>query len=427
MKKLYTLLFLTSFSFIGNAQLAITEFIANPNNSDTDREWIELFNYSDNPVNLRGWKLQGQGGNYEIDITTSDFFVQPGGYVILASDKTTFEAEWLGGNSNPNVIDYDYTNFIITNTSNNFTLGYDDDFGFLETWYIRYSDDEVSGMSTFMEENNPVYIDHLQIRIKRNGQDTILTPQATFNYITGYENSGHTNPITSTNGDVGTPLSGGYNQETPLPGSCLNPYQLICGSTFSGDNSNGENNIFNYDCATQNEYGFETFHEFTLAQASDVVISLTGLTADLDVHLLTANSCDGSGCIARHDNTITQSGMAAGTYFIAVDGFGTNYSTLSGYDLLVSCTPISTTSIDENNIESDIKVFPNPTSGIINITSDESTIESINVFDMSGRTIISNQTNNLNNINLEEVVNGFYFVIVKTDKGSVTKKITVSK
>lgn len=425
MRKIYALILTLTITLSSYSQLAITEFIANPKNSDTDREWLELFNYSDNPVNLRGWKVKGKGGTYEIDITTSDFFVQPGGYIILASDKTTFEAEWLGGNSNPSVIDYDYVNFIITNTSNDFALGYDDDFGFLETWYVRYSDDETEGYSTFIEESNNVYVNHLQIRIKRSGQDTILTPQATFTYMTGYENTGHTNPITSTNGDIATPLAGSYIKETALPGSCLNPYQLTCGVTFSGDNSNGENNIYNYSCATQNEYGSETFHQFTLAQASDVVISLTGLSADLDVHLLTANSCDGSGCIARHDNTITQNGMAAGTYFIAVDGYGTNYSTLSGYDLLVSCTALPV-SIDEEKLLSDIKIYPNPSNGIINVNATKNIISSVIIRDMSGRILQINNSGNYNNINIGDVSNGIYFVDVITNLNQkITKKISI--
>jgi hypothetical protein len=426
MKKLYLIFFTVTFSFCTNAQLAITEFIANPNNMDTDKEWIELYNYSDNPVNLRDWKVKAKGGTYEIDITPTDYFVAPGDYVILASSKTIFETEWLNGNQNAKVIDYDYSSFFIINTPSDLVLGYDDGFGFLETWYIKYSNDALEGYSTFIEENNSVYTEHLQIRIKRNAQDTILTPQATFSYFTGYENNGHNAATTSTNGDIGTPLTGGYMQEAALAGSCLNPYQLNCGVTFSGDNSNGENNIFNYDCATQNEYGLETFHEFTLTQASDVVISLTGLTADLDVHLLNANSCDGTGCINRNDNSITQNNLASGTYFIAVDGFGTYYSTLSGYDLLVTCTPNNTTSIREQELANDIKIFPNPSNGIINITSTKNKISHIIIRDMSGRIVLSNNSGNFNNISIDNFLNGIYFVdIITFNSKTITKKISI--
>lgn len=425
MKKLYFLLLAIIITTSVNSQLAITEYIANPFGLDSDKEWIELYNYSDNPVNLKGWEIKG-GSSYIIDITNTDFFVQPGGYVILASDKATFESEWLSGVTNSNVIDYDYSNFFIVNTTGNFRLGYDDDFGFLEMWYIKFNDDEIEGRTTFAKENSTIYRDHMLWKIDRFGLDSVQSPTSSYTYVTGYENTGHTQPITSTNGDTGTPLFGGYVSETPLAGSCLNPYQIACGQTFSGDNSNGENNIFNYDCASQNEYGFETFHEFTITQNSDVVISITNLTADLDVHLLNANSCDGSGCIARHDNSITQNGLAAGTYFVAVDGYGTNFSTLSGYDLLVTCSA-NPTNLDEINVADDIKVYPNPSAGFINISSEKNTITNITVRDMSGRIIIANQKDNFNNIDLNNASNGFYFIDIKTNNGRATKKISILK
>ena len=92
-KCLFAAVLMVFVSFGTKSQLAITEFISNPNNSDDDREWIELYNYSSSTVNLKGWKIKGKGGLEEIDITTTDFFVPSGGYVILASNKTVFERE----------------------------------------------------------------------------------------------------------------------------------------------------------------------------------------------------------------------------------------------------------------------------------------------------------------------------------------------
>lgn len=430
MNKLYTLISCLILGTAVNSQLAITEFIVNPNNTDTDREWIELYNFSRNPVNLRDWKIRNSDASKEIAISSNDFFVPSGGYIVLAKNKTVFESEWFGGNANPNVISYNSQSFTLLNTSETFELGYSEGATFKPVWTVNYNDDDVSGQTTFYPQNTTINQRGYTWNVNRTGNDTIDSGTSV-TYATGYENSGHSSATTSTNGDVGTPLAGGYSQESisAKQGTCANPHQLTCGVTYSGSNTSGENNIFNYDCATQNEYGKEIFHVFTISQAKDVVIALTGLSADLDVHLLNQNACDGSGCLARHDNTINYTNLPAGTYFIAVDGFGTGFTTASSYDLLVTCNTASggNASIFENSIDNDIKIFPNPTTGIINVTSNESTIESIHVFDMSGRVIIANQINNFNNINLEEVVNGFYFVIIKTDKGSVTKKITVSK
>jgi hypothetical protein len=431
MKKIYTLSIAFIVAFSANSQMAITEFIVNPNNSDTDREWIELYNYSRSPVNLRDWKIRNSTGSNEIIISTNDFFVPSGGYVILAKNKTTFESEWLGGTPNVNVISYNSASFTLINTSETFNLGYSAGVWFTSVWKVNYSNDDVSGQTTFYPEYSTLSQRGYTWGVNRSGNDTIDSGTGTTN-ATGYENSGHTSATTSTNGDVGTPFAGGYSQEAMLlnEGTCTTPHQLTCGTTFSGNTSNGENNIYNYDCATQNEYGAEEFHAFTLTQAQDVVITLSGMTGDLDVHLLNQNACDGTGCIARNDNTITQTNLAAGTYFIAVDGFGTSYNTLSAYNLLVTCNPASgggNASIYENNIASSIKVYPNPSTGIINIKSEEHTITNINVRDMSGRIIIANQDNSFTNINLGNVTNGFYFIDIETNNGRTIKKVSVLK
>lgn len=428
MKKLYFLLFTGIITFSANSQLAITEFMVNPDGSDSDREWIELYNYSRNPVNLRGWQIKGNG-TYVIDIYPGDFFVPAGGYVILAENKTVFETEWLRNAPHPYVIDYDGTNFPLVNTIGIFDLGYDDDFGWVSNWKITYYDDDLSGKSTFMEEFSAISQRGYEWKINRSGNDTVILGGTT-NYYIDYENS-RTSPATlSTNGDVGTPFGGDYSQEAILlnPGTCESPHPLTCGQTFSGSNTSGDNNIYNYNCAAQNEYGAEVFHEFTITQTSDVVIDLTGLTADLDIHLLSANSCDGSGCISRNDNHIESDSLIAGTYFIAVDGFSTSYNTTSNYDLVVNCSVhVVTTSIFENNIADDIKVFPNPSTGFINISSQEHSITNINVRDMSGRVIIANQKTNFNNVNLENVTNGFYFIEIETNNGRAIKKVSILK
>ena len=71
MAKIYTLALSLLIGTTMNAQLAITEFIVNPNNSDTDREWLELYNYSRSPVNLRDWKIRNSDASKEITISTT--------------------------------------------------------------------------------------------------------------------------------------------------------------------------------------------------------------------------------------------------------------------------------------------------------------------------------------------------------------------
>nr|MBX2829324.1 T9SS type A sorting domain-containing protein [Flavobacteriaceae bacterium] len=79
----------------------------------------------------------------------------------------------------------------------------------------------------------------------------------------------------------------------------------------------------------------------------------------------------------------------------------------------------------ENNLESEVLLYPNPVNDQLNIFSMKSYIESIEVYDIRGRRMrqdIEEEKNScaLNISNLETAV---YFVRVVTETGSITKKI----
>jgi hypothetical protein len=64
-------------------RILISEFLADPQAVDnSDGEWIELYNASDGPVNLRGWSLADLGT--ERHTIAADLLIPPGVYVVLA-------------------------------------------------------------------------------------------------------------------------------------------------------------------------------------------------------------------------------------------------------------------------------------------------------------------------------------------------------
>ncbi len=81
----------------------------------------------------------------------------------------------------------------------------------------------------------------------------------------------------------------------------------------------------------------------------------------------------------------------------------------------------------ENN---KISVFPNPTSGIITLSSNQ-TIATIDVFDVAGKLVYSIKNNSKQTnteIDLSTLSNGIYFIHAKTENGGVSKcKVVVSK
>lgn len=102
-------------------------------------------------------------------------------------------------------------------------------------------------------------------------------------------------------------------------------------------------------------------------------------------------------------------GNATGTHALIVDNF-TVSEVLSRRDFLLS----------------KIAIFPNPTTGIVNIKNEANIlIKSIEINDINGRTIKTVNTKNISNVevNISDLTSGVYFMNIKTNEGSTTKKI----
>ena len=84
MKKYFItlVLFFATLSVV-RADVQITEVMYDPKSGG---EWVEVYNPSDTPVDLKGWKLF-DGTNHSISVSA---IVPAGGYLILADDKNAF-------------------------------------------------------------------------------------------------------------------------------------------------------------------------------------------------------------------------------------------------------------------------------------------------------------------------------------------------
>ena len=81
--------------------------------------------------------------------------------------------------------------------------------------------------------------------------------------------------------------------------------------------------------------------------------------------------------------------------------------------------------IDEWDIAAQFSVYPNPTTGMLQVTSYELQVIGIEIFDIYGKNLtphtlhLSPQTS----IDISDLTSGIYFVQIQTEKGIVTKKI----
>ena len=81
---------------------------------------------------------------------------------------------------------------------------------------------------------------------------------------------------------------------------------------------------------------------------------------------------------------------------------------------------------------SEMVIYPNPTDGLLKVTSLVPTTEgsqlqvtSIEIFDVVGRSVETLRATSLQNgtINISHLENGIYFIRVKTDEGVIIRKV----
>ena len=210
-----------------NIKVAITEFLNDPFGDDTDsgREYVELYNYGTEAVNIQNWTIKDEdhhtlGGNDWLVMTTDPVIIPAGGYLLYASSKDTIEAEYFNGVADDRIIEYGGPSSLTMQLSNS-----TDELMILDAvgdtiWNMAYNNDDAYDGST--DDGFSTYLDYAtdfstvttdwghkgSAGVVRNGPDTLVTGAPL-----GYEGGAFTMDaqlIVSLNGDMGSPLTGGY-------------------------------------------------------------------------------------------------------------------------------------------------------------------------------------------------------------------------
>ena len=80
-------------------------------------------------------------------------------------------------------------------------------------------------------------------------------------------------------------------------------------------------------------------------------------------------------------------------------------------------------SLNENNL--DLNIYPNPSNGNVNIEIDENGDYLVQINDVVGKNIYSNNINNNTSLNLEALNKGIYFVTISNEEKSNTTKLII--
>lgn len=185
--------------------LAITEFMHDPvGEEDRGREWVEIFNFGAEPIDLAGFTLADQTGDI---VTLPSTQVVPGDFIIVvpsglrhrtdAEAKELFEAEWLAGKADSRV----------HGVTGRFSLGNGQDQIVLNNaqrrpiWAIAYRGDGTEGRATFL------HTEDFRIRlfgtanspgVNRSGPDSVRAAEP----FLGYESNDATGDTLAYESDV---------------------------------------------------------------------------------------------------------------------------------------------------------------------------------------------------------------------------------
>ncbi|MBO4876336.1 MAG: T9SS type A sorting domain-containing protein [Bacteroidales bacterium] len=147
--------------------------------------------------------------------------------------------------------------------------------------------------------------------------------------------------------------------------------------------------------------------------------------------------CIGAGCYTFNLYDSGGNGLNGLMGYLGTgDATFTNLNTNETLLSIDGSVSFSTKTIDfcvEGTTESSIEtatamsIFPNPTSGMLNVTSNDE-IDSIEIFNSVGTTVLScNVADNSSAIDMSNMPNGMYFVRVSTSKGIETVKVILER
>ena len=117
--------------------------------------------------------------------------------------------------------------------------------------------------------------------------------------------------------------------------TCVPDWTLACGGSdlWNNGNTGSTDRIDTYSCTDWDESGPEYAYTFVPSVSGQVDVSLSDLSADLDLFIL-APGCNATNCLAYGDVTASFDAVAGQLYYIVVDGYE---GAVGDYTINVSC------------------------------------------------------------------------------------------
>ncbi len=210
------------------------------------------------------------------------------------------------------------------------------------------------------------------------------------------------------NGSAGCLVSQSYDNDTY---TALSPNNWIISPAFEIPQGATSASMSFYAAAQDASYAAEHYGVY-------VSTTTTNLSDFTVVFEETMNSTGGRAQGTWKQKNIDLTGYAGETIYVAFRHFNTTDMFYLLIDDVVVNVQGSNSGINENNASS-IALYPNPTTGILNITAED--VNSVEVYDITGRVVMMRGAENT--IDMSELEAGVYFVNVATANGSAVQRV----
>jgi len=198
--------------------------------------------------------------------------------------------------------------------------------------------------------------------------------------------------------------------------------RLINQSTAVGQDFNGEIRIL--DAAGDFVYLDETeYHSIvtadlnsfvTLKFSSPVTLTAGSTVLVLAHHLGGANEVGFGMAQAAVEQTV-----------LGITADGTLFSLTSPNAIMVRLSEDPSVGISENDKLTGVKVYPNPSTGVVNVTNDLNVANTITVTDLTGKVVTSKVASSATTIDLSNAGTGIYLVEISNANGKKVERVVI--
>ena len=92
---------------------------------------------------------------------------------------------------------------------------------------------------------------------------------------------------------------------------------------------------------------------------------------------------------------------------------------------LVNDVPVIISSLDEET-EATTAIFPNPAKNTLNITSYNTKVNSVEIYNLNGQLVLNKTLNTyLSQINISSLTSGIYIVDIKSENTTIKRKLII--